>query len=133
MNVARLASKGNMSWKKRAVALLASAGILSGLGVVAAAPSQAFTATGVAVTVTSGWCPASLGGGTPRRVNISILQPGTAGSTGGDTVYNLQATTGIPNEIDGTVFCQTAWWGKGYYRNIQVWRYFWSNNGHMYI
>jgi hypothetical protein len=46
-----LAPKGIMNWRKRAGALLASVGLLMGLGVIAAAPSQAWWGSS-AVTLT---------------------------------------------------------------------------------
>jgi hypothetical protein len=105
MNVARRASKGNMSWKKRAGALLASAGILSGLGVVAAAPSQAWQwSSGVTLTGTTGcWSSGpqqsavygelngqghwSYGNGMPTRYNIYFSNVPSGGGWAWFTIH----------------------------------------------
>ena len=100
------------------------------LGAFSSPPAHATTAlSNISVTVTGNMCPR---GGSVHRVNVAIMTPGTSGSTGGDTVGGLRAFYGADNVI-GSNFCQTAWYGAGYYWYWNVTRYFWSNGTHMYI
>ncbi|MFK4088479.1 hypothetical protein ACI2LF_30475 [Kribbella sp. NPDC020789] len=72
-------------------------------------------------------------GGSVSRVNATITQPGTSGSTSGDTVYGLQAFAGNRSEVIGSNFCKTTWYGAGYYWYWDVYRYIYSNGYHVYV
>jgi len=118
----------------RLVGVLAAAVLAAGIVTTAAAtssPADASTLlTNISVTVTTDMCPM---GGSVHRVNVSISTPGTAGSNwSGDTVGGLQAFYG-PDQIIGSNFCQTTWWGAGYYWYWSVSRYFSFSGQHMYI
>jgi hypothetical protein len=106
------------------------------VGIVAAggahgSPARASTLlTNISVTVTTDMCPQ---GGSVHRVNVSINTPGTAGSNwSGDTVGGLEAFYGY-DQVIGSNFCQTSWWGAGYYWYWSVWRYFSFSGQHMYV
>jgi hypothetical protein len=119
----------------RIARILATVVLTTGIAATAAltsSPADASTLlTNVSVTVTTDMCPY---GGSVHRVNVSINTPGTSGSNwSGDTVGGLQAFYGS-DQIIGSNFCQTTWWGAGYYNdNWSVWRYFSFSGQHTYV
>jgi len=118
----------------RIARVLATAVLATGIVTTAAVTSSPADAsallTNISVTVTTGMCPQ---GGSVHRVNVSISTPGTAGSNwSGDTVGGLQAFYG-PDQIIGSNFCQTTWWGAGYYWYWSASRYFSFSGQHTYV
>jgi hypothetical protein len=85
--------------------------------------------TNISVTVTTDMCPK---GGSVHKVNVTITTPGTEGSTSGDTVGGLSAFYGS-DLVQGTNFCQTSWWGAGYYWYWSVNRWFSFSGQHTYV
>ena len=98
---------------------------------VTSSPAEAATLlTNISVTVTTDMCP---GGGSVHRVNVTINTPGTTGSNwSGDTVGGLEAFYGY-DQVIGSNFCQTSWWGGGYYWYWSVSRYFSFSGQHTYV
>jgi|tagenome__1003787_1003787.scaffolds.fasta_scaffold18382124_1 hypothetical protein len=115
---------------RRKIAAAAMVTALTGAGVVVAQSANAATTITVTVKVTQTQCPQ---GGTVKRVNASITQPGTSGSSGGDSVGGLLAWSGNRSEIIGSNFCQTTWYGAGYYWYWDVYRYLYNNGQTAYI
>ena len=87
-------------------------------------PAKAWSTVSVNVVVTTAQCP---NGGTPKRVNVSITDPGLPGSVGsnwsGNTVYGLKTWYGYQSLLQGSNFCQTTWYGAGYYKYWSTYRY----------
>lgn len=112
-----------------AIAILA-VGIVAAGTVHSPRASASTLLTNISVTVTTDMCPR---GGSVHRVNVSINTPGTSGSNwSGDTVGGLAAFYGL-DQVIGSNFCQTSWWGAGYYWYWSVWRYFSFSGQNMYV
>ena len=119
-----------MGLKLKMVNMMVASAVGLGGSVMLASPASAGGLISVNVKVTGMQCPA---GGSVHRVNATITQPGTAGSTSGDTVYGLKAFSGNRSEIQGSNFCQTTWYGGGYYWYWDVYRYLYNNGQTTYI
>ena len=121
-----------MRFKHRLALMLSAASLLTGSAVVTAAqPASASSLiTSISVVVTTDMCPK---GGSVHRTNATITQPGTSGSSGGDTVSGLSAFAGNRSEIQGSNFCQTSWFGSGYYWYWDVYRYLYNNGQTTYV
>ena len=118
---------------RRQLGLLAAAVVAaSGLATIVDAPSAsaATLLTNISVTVTTDMCPS---GGSVHRVNVTITTPGTSGSNWtGDTVGGLRAFSGN-DTVQGSNFCQTTWYGAGYYWYWSLTRWFSFSGQHMYV
>jgi hypothetical protein len=119
------------SWLVRGIAFAVIAtGIIAGVSIHSPQARAAGALSGISVTVTTDMCPR---GGSVHRVNVTITTPGTEGSNwSGDTVSGLQAFYG-QDQVQGSNFCQTAWWGAGYYWYWSVNRWFSFSGQHMYV
>jgi hypothetical protein len=114
-------------------ALALTVASMAGIGSIAAQPAQAASTISINVYVTTTQCPQ---GGTVKRVNASITDPGLNGSVGsssGNTVNGLKTFSGYRSLIQGSNFCQTKWYGAGYYWYWSVYRYLYSNGQTTYI
>ncbi len=121
---------------RRITRLLVAAGVaasaLLGVTVQAPAADAAATLTGISVVLTSDQCPE---GGTVESAHITILNPGSQGSSAGNTVTGLVAAPGL-DEITGYNFCYKGFlgWDSYWHEPIgPVWRYFSFNGERMYI
>jgi hypothetical protein len=123
--------KGAQAFLARIIAIALLAIGIAAAGTVHSPRANASTAlTNISVTVTTDMCPR---GGSVHRVNVSINTRGTSGSNwSGDTVGGLAAFYGL-DQVIGSNFCQTSWWGAGYYWYWSVWRYFSFSGQHMYV
>jgi hypothetical protein len=118
--------------KRYTLAAIAAAGITTGLILIPASDASASAnalLSNVSVTVTTSMCPQ---GGSVHRTNVTITTPGTSGSSAGDTVGGLQAWSGN-DLVQGSNFCQTTWYGAGYYWYWSTYRYFSFSGQHTYI
>lgn len=95
------------------------------------APKAGASATlgNISVTVTQMQCPR---GGTVQQVNVHIASPGMAKYSSGNTVSGMLASYGN-DEVDGSNFCKTAWWGAGYYWYWWTYRYVSFAGEHLYV
>src|SRR5690349_16503299 len=119
------------SWLARALAVATLAvGIFAAVNVHSPHAHASTLLTNISVTVTTDMCPY---GGSIHRVNVTITTPGTAGSNWtGDTVGGLLAFYGS-DQVQGSNFCQTTWWGTGYYYSWSVYRWFSFSGQHTYV
>jgi hypothetical protein len=122
--------------RRRITPLLVAAGVAAStlLGVAVQAPpaGAATTLTGISVVLTTDQCPE---GGTVKSAHITILNPGSQGSSAGNTVTGLVAAPGL-DEITGYNFCYKGFlgWESYWHEPIgPVWRYFSFNGERMYI
>jgi hypothetical protein len=128
-SVTMIRRAGNRLVKTLAAAVLAT-GIVTTAVVTSSPAGASALLTNIRVTVTTDMCPK---GGSVHRVNVSINTPGTAGSNwSGDNVGGLEAFYGT-DQIIGSNFCQTTWWGAGYYWYWSVSRYFSFSGQNMYV
>jgi hypothetical protein len=118
-------------WLTRSLTIaIIAAGLIAGVSMHSPQAKASGALTNISVTVTTDMCPR---GGSVHRVNVTITTPGTAGSNWtGDTVSGLLAFYG-QDLVQGSNFCQTSWWGAGYYWYWSVYRWFSFSGEHMYV
>jgi hypothetical protein len=118
------------AWPKKVLTITAmAAGIITAASTLNPPARASGALNNISVTVTTGMCPK---GGSVHKVNVTITTPGTAGSNSGDTVGGLLAFYGS-DQVQGSNFCQTTWWGAGYYWYWSVYRWFSFSGQHTYV
>lgn len=109
--------------RRKAIGLFLAVAAMLAVGVSTGEPAKAWSTVSVNVVVTTAQCPK---GGTPKRANVSITDPGISGSVGsssGNVVYGLKTWYGYRSLLQGSNFCQTTWYGAGYYWYWSTYRY----------